>query len=207
MSNFQIIILGIVIVAIICATYNEYKKHKKKIKEKEITSKEELISYLLKEAQSKVIPAIMKFISNENLMGATTYEEFKESCRDIFAEDLHNLVIAEKDELDIPDDLKSFATTEAIAEVLDKIFLYKSVDDALYKTYIAIINKNIAEIVKNEEEAKELADKHNSIKGEPDEYLHKAKYEENPDDQIPLDDENEFTEVISTESVDNILNE
>lgn len=204
MSNFQIIILGIVIVAIICAAYNEYRKHKKKINE-EITSKEELIAYLLKEAQSKVIPAIMKLLSNKDLMGATTYEEFKETCKDLFSEDLHNLVMMEKDELDIPEDLKQFATTEAIGEVLDSIFLYKSVDDALYKTYIAIINNNISEIIKNEEEAKEIADKHDSIKGEPDEYLHKAKDEENPDDQVPLENEDEFTEVISTEQVEKII--
>lgn len=204
MSNFQIIILGIVIVAIICAAYNEYRKHKKKINE-EITSKEELIAYLLKEAQSKVIPAIMKLLSNEDLMGATTYEEFKEMCKNLFSEDLHNLVMMEKDELDIPDDLKQFATTEAIGEVLDSIFLYKTVDDALYKTYITIINNNISEIIKNEEEAKEIADKHDSVKGEPDEYLHKAKDEENPDDQVPLENEDEFTEVISTEQVEKII--
>ena len=182
MSNFQIIILGIVIVAIICAAYNEYRKHKKKINE-EITSKE----------------------ANEDLMGATTYEEFKETCKNLFSEDLHNLVMMEKDELDIPDDLKQFATTEAISEVLDTIFLYKTVDDAIYKAYITIINNNISEIIKNEEEAKEIADKHDSVKGEPDEYLHKAKDEENPDDQVPLENEDEFTEVISTEQVEKII--
>lgn len=150
LSLFEVLFIGVVIVAICVAVVKYVKSYITKAKEAD-----DLVAFIIGDIKDKILPTITSIAFKEELIGCSSFEEFKEKCINSLSSGLFDFLKNEKDV--IPENLKQFLTIDVCTKVVYSIVEHTDVDEILKDAYDKKQKEAFRQIEEEEKKAAALA--------------------------------------------------